>query len=353
MSGVVFSSVSFPETVSSNESISPKKMAQFIRGWTENLQNRNAVFLTETLQHFQDRETGVHVFGIHKNQQMAKDWRATLHRYEVIRSYLLALMGLDPNTSFVEIVGDSIAYSFEGTQAAKRFLKDRLSPDAVWVYGYTGHDESDGTQCVNAIVSSLVEEENHLDKTIGNLVGFHTPVALENWKCSAPLLEYNLLVYGNDESNRQTGTVFGDDIITSDFLCNTLYVIEGGVQSFCQACNFLRLEYPVIAIAGLRSERTRYGTLPDGSKMEYFSAVSFLQFLKDKKDQIAGEVSDDLLDSWYREYFDTHLLADPKRQDYDTKQNLFNEAWELFKIDGLVHHLEWFWPQENLECFEN
>ena len=174
--------------------------------------------------------------------------------------------------------------------------------------------------------------------------GFHTPLALTpkaegGWSCSGPQLKHFILVYGDDESNRETVTVFGDDITTSDFLSDKLLMLEGGIQSCTQVCNLLMLKKPIIALSGLRGDKTRFGITETGEKKDYFTASGFLKYLKEKAFEQTG-VSDEILNSWKDEYLLSHLLADPKRQDYDTKKKLIEQSWELFKQENLYLNLD-------------
>ncbi len=325
--------------------IHPKRelMTTSVKRMLPILQTKGGEFLTQTMQHIYDETTQTHCYGIHRNeQQVEDDIKATRKRYSEIKSRLLAKMELSPDTPFIEIVGDSAAYSPTGTTRTLHFLDQYLPIDAVWIYGYTGHTKDNGTKCVNAAVSYLAEKRNHLDKTIGNLVGFHSPAALDEWGCTGPDLNHYILVYGDDETNRKTGTVFGDDITTSDFLSDRLLLAGGGIQSFRQACNFFLLERPVLAIDELRGDNTRFAVLPDGTRKDYFSAPEFLQFIKMRIASCKEVISEDLLNAWYNSYLRTHLLADPKRNDYDTKQKLLDEAWKLFKEHRLYEKLTLF-----------
>jgi hypothetical protein len=292
--------------------------------------------ITKTVQLFQDAVNGNHYYGFHKNQQMADSHQATVQRYAEIKSRLLVKVPV------YQVVGDSGAFSEEGTKAALTFLKEQIPLEAAILYGYTGHDEQDGTKCINAVVSTFITQEKRIHQTFGNLVGFHTRAALDSWGCTGPELSHYFLVYSDDESRRETGTVFGDDIVTSDYFSDQLVMAEGGIQSFRQACNFLLLERPITALANLRGPKTRFALLVDGTKKDYFSAPEFLQHMKENVKAVKGEVSDSLLDTWYQEYLSTRLIADPKRQDYDTKKALLDDAWKLFKTEKLYKRLHLF-----------
>lgn len=318
--------------------VSPLSFSATLKRIIADFQRREGKFLTETMQHICDE--GMHFYGIHKKDQMVgSDVARTVRRYEEIKSHLLAEMKLPANTPFIQIVGDSVAYSAAGTARVRQFLDAHLPSEAVWIYGYTGHVEEDGTLCVNAAVSALAEERQHLHQTIGNLVGFHTSAALENWRCTGPKLSHNIVVYGDNESTKETGTLFGADITTSDFLSDRLLMAEGGAQSFRQACNMLLLGCPILALRGLKTDKTSFAIV-DGQPKYYFNAPEFLSFLKDKVRGVV--VTDELLESWYAEYFKDRLLSDPKRGDSMTKPALLIEGLKLFKERKLYEKLDLF-----------
>ena len=343
----------FQKTQSSSD-FSPVSMSlnisQKVKEMVLNLQKKQGTFLTETMQCIKNQETESCFYGIQSDEQMVKDQDGqenindTVKRYAEIKAHILQKMGLQPNFPVLQVVGDSAAFSLQGTQKAMKFLQQHLSSHSAIAYGYTGHFGSDGTQCVNAAVSTYIIQNGLVGQTIGNLVGFHTPTALDSWGCSGPTLNHYLLVYGKDESRRETGTVFGDDITTSDFLSDQLIMLEGGIQSFRQACNFLLLERPIIALTGLRGEKTRFALTEDGQSKNYFTAPEFLEFMKNKVKDGKEETtpSDEILNGWYDEYLHTRLLSDPKRGDYDTKKKLLDDAWKLFKGEKLYKKLHLF-----------
>lgn len=336
----------------------PINISKEVRELNLSFQKREGKYLTDTVQIIKDQNTGACFYGIHRDEQMVTNqdgqeyFEATQKRYAEIKSHILQQMQLQPNTPLLQVVGDSAAFSLIGTQKAMRFLQTHLPSYSAVAYGYTGHSEPDGTKCVNAAVSAYVVEKGLTRQTIGNLVGFHTPTALDSWRCSGPELNHYLLVYGKDESNRETGTVFGDDITTSDFLSDRLIMLEGGIQSFRQACNFLLLGRPIVALTGLRGEKTRFGLAEDGNLKNYFTAPEFLQFMKDKiknletSDACSNEPYEDhlikVLNEWFDEYLSNHLFSDPKSKDYDTKKKLLDDAWKLFKAERLYTRLHLF-----------
>ena len=78
----------------------------------------------------------------------------------------------------------------------------------------------------------------------------------------------------------------------------------------------------------------------DGQPKYYFNAPEFLSFLKDKVRGVV--VTDELLESWYAEYFKDRLLSDPKRGDSMTKPALLIEGLKLFKERKLYEKLDLF-----------
>jgi hypothetical protein len=280
---------------------------------------------------------GVHYYGIRKNNQMQANVSHTLMWYRTVKSVLLSNMGLDPMTKVVQIIGDSAAFSQEGTERAKAFLTTRLDPQTIALYGYTGHAEADGTRCTNAAVSDIMKER--LQCAVGNLVGFHTPLAMKNWGCTGPALNHYIVVYGDDESCRERGTVFGDDVTTSDYLSDRLLVLDGGAQTFRQVCNALLLKQKIEVLSGLRSaERGNQIDIVDGASTTtpYFAASKFLQDLA-----ALQSPSEEQLQEFCRNYFGQGkcYVGNPKKPDFDTKQGLFNEAWKLFTKERLDRKL--------------
>lgn len=285
-------------------------------------QKRQGLWVTS---HCQTLSIGdVHYYGIQKEEQLQGSTKSTRWLYQRLKFHLLQGMGLTPSTPIVQIVGDSAPFSKDGTKRAKELLQQRLSPSVAILYGYTGHAKEDGTRCVNGAVTDVIAEKELGHHTLGNIVGFHTPTALKSWGCSGPPLQHYLLVYGMDETCRERGTVFGDDVTTSDFLGDELILLEGGAQSFRQVCNALLLDQPLTILSGLRDPER--ASAPDGTP--YFSAARFLR-------DVARQSED--LEEWYESYFGQGkcYVGDPRKPDFDTKQKLLDAAWALFMAEKL------------------
>lgn len=283
------------------------------------------------------KEGHIHYYGIHKDHQYQTSQSETRCLYQTLKSHILQHMNLSANTDVIQVVGDSASFSPEGTEKAKFFLKNHLSSDSAVLYGYTGHSEPDGTRCVNAAVTDVICEKNMQDKVIANLVGFHTPTALSQWGCTGPALQHYVIVYGDDESCREKGTVFGDDVVSSDYFADQLLMLDGGAQSFRQACHALLLNQKITILPDLRAISKAYKTEMTGEegqprevKTPYFNASHFLQ---EVADLIARENSnEECLQVWYEGYFGIGkcYIGDPNRGDFDTKQKLMDDAWKLF-----------------------
>jgi hypothetical protein len=258
-----------------------------------------------------------------------------------MKSKILQIMGLSPDTQVIQVVGDSsAAFSPEGTKRAKEFLKEQLvTGNSLVSYGYTGLTEKDGTRCVNAAVSDVIIENEMRSRVVANLVGFHTPTALTEWKNSGPVLRHYVIVYGDDETCRETGTVFGDDVITSDFFADSLLLLDGGAQSFRQACNALLLDQKITVLSGLRTPERSY--LKGEVLTPYFVAANFLkeiaQLILENKD-----ISEQFLEEWYRNHFGLGkcYVGNPKNPNFDTKQKLLDDAWNLFIQEELYRKIE-------------
>lgn len=295
----------------------------------EQFQKNQGSWITANCQKI-ERGT-IQYYGIRKDQQMQKNISSTRELYQQLKSHLLQKMGLSPGAQVIQVVGDSSFFSLEGTERAKSFLRNHLSTDAAILYGYTGHVSKDGTRCANAAVTDVVTEKGLKKKTIANLVGYHTPLALKSWGTTGPELQTYIVVYGDDETCRECGTVFGDDVTSSDFLTDKLLLLEGGAQSFRQVCNALLLSQEIVILSGLRSADRAIA--PDGTP--FFSASKFLQDIRahiSRKD-----VSIENLQEWYKNYFGKGkcYVGDPRKPDFDTKQKLIDDAWALIVEEKL------------------
>lgn len=270
---------------------------------------------------FIERE-GKRIFGVHKDNQNA------LH-FQTVRAHILQNLGVHPDTKTVQIVGDSGRFSLEGTKNGKEFLEKRLPKNHLILWGYTGKESENGCTEVNQMVNQLIEADpSFLKNSLANVVDFHTVEAITKWGCSiAPNNQNFYLVYGNAK--------FGDDMISSDYLTDEAFIIEGGIQSFGQLCNFISKGIPSQGIYNLRGENNPDGfNAEKGQFLTYFSTCEFIDQLK-KKIENEGSLTKVQVENFKNDYLkpqkgpERHLF-NPSRADASTKQALFDTAWKQF-----------------------
>ncbi|OJV07815.1 MAG: hypothetical protein BGO14_04845 [Chlamydiales bacterium 38-26] len=133
-------------------------------------------------------------------------------------------------------------------------------------------------------------------------------------------------------------------------------MLDGGAQSFRQACNALLLNQKIIVLSGLRASSKAFAKelKVDSKESEakeiltpYFAAAQFLKEVAVLVSEDEKGISETILQDWYRNYFGQGkcYVGDPKRGDFDTKQQLLDDAWNLFikeklylKIQPLVSY---------------
>lgn len=325
-------------------------IAQNISHLVRKFQKKEGEWITRNCQYIQMDE--VNYYGIHKNSQLQATNEETRKLYQKLKSHVVQKMKLPPTTEFIQVIGGCTAFTREGTDRAKKFLIAHFSQTTHAIsYGYTGLNEDNGTRCdVNAAVSDVVFTLGIQDRTVANVVGYHTPLALNTWGSSGPPLKHFIIVYGDDESCSEKGTVFGDDVITSDFFADRLLLLDGGIQSFRQTCTALLLDQKIIALSGFRTEKSDFieeasdhsqGTV----KTHYFAAVQFLKDVTAALKDTTSTNHDAHLNQWFERYFGKGkcYICRPNKGTIDTKQKLLHEAWKLFvdkklylKIDSLI-----------------
>lgn len=232
---------------------------------------------------------------------------------------------------FNQLIGDSASFDEEGSTARSsafyEMFKKMADSGDHWLYGFTAHNEADGRMDANGAVGRyLAEHPEQAERFIGNVVCEHTPMALEKWGCSFAKEVRNFLLVHSEKGAR-----FGDDTIASDNLTNgTVLMGEGGVQSFRQASYMLARGIPVIGVANLRGEKNPATRDPkSGEYLSYFSASGFLNIVKSA---LGGEKSLSLeeVTEIQKDYFASHVPANPNRPDFLTKQDLLKKAFEQF-----------------------
>ena len=276
-------------------------------------------------------ELGTHYYEIHRESQ-------TSTSLADLKKIVQITLKLTDENYIVQVIGDSRPFSIEGTATGLRFLDRAIETHAYVLYGYTGCSFRSGVKCVNALTSAYLESHALLDKAIASVVGYQTVSTLSSGSCRAPDLSNYVVVYGDNETSVKTGTFFGDDIETSDYLADRLVLLEGGCQSFIQACNILSMGKPICSLTGLR----------DRSSQSYFSAAEFLHFIATESSKVGEEEIDrEFLDSLKNKYLLSHSLADPKKPHYKKKIALLEKAWNLFvekRLDKNFYLLKTYTP---------
>lgn len=239
-----------------------------------------------------------------------------------------------PKPKFNQLIGDSASFDEDGSNvrstAFYEMFKSLADKGDHWLYGFTAHNEADGRMDANGAVGRyLAEHPEQAKRFIGNVVCEHTPMAIEKWGCSfAEGVKNFLLVYS------EKGAKFGDDTIASDNLTNGMVLMgEGGIQSFRQASYMLARGIPVIGVANLRGAKNPATRDPkSGEYLSYFSASEFLNLVKSAVG--SGEnLSSEEVAEIKKDYFDSHVPANPNRPDFVTKQALLEEGFKQFAAE--------------------
>lgn len=207
----------------------------------------------------------------------------------------------------------------------KDLSQNLKSSNDLILWGYTGYQNASKTRAdINSLVNEWVDADpSRASRALANVVDYDAPRVIEEKGCGVSLAVKNLfLVFGEAR--------FGEDIIASDALSDKALCYEGGVQSFSQIVNFLQDNKPVKGLFGLRE-------VPDA---RYFSAVEFLNGMKEKRNLSEGEVIAHL-----ETYLKSRKLFNPNRYDGSTKQALFDAAWKKFTHQKL-------WQKLNLCTFK-
>ena len=117
------------------------------------------------------------------------------------------------------------------------------------------------------------------------------------------------------------------------------------------------LNQKIVVLPGLRATSKSFAeeVIKDDSKESetkailtpYFTAAKFLKEIAILVTKNEGIISETILQDWYQNYFGQGkcYIGDPTRGDFDTKQQLLDDAWNLFineklylKIQELVSY---------------
>ncbi len=262
-------------------------------------------------------------FGVDKEKQKEVDFSELMTKVK-------QSMGLSPDSSILQVVGDSTLFSPIGTQKGLQFLQEELfKGDYLVLRGYTGHgDSAKGLADVNELVNHWMEQDpSHAKRVLANVVIPHTLQAIE-WGCTTSSCCKNFFIVHNS-------ACFGDDIAASDGLTQKALCLEGGVQSFAQVVNFLSNGTSIKGIHGLRHNHH----LTTGAPLErpFFSAMEFLHGIQDIWVNTHDERA---IFNYTSDYLATRDLFDPLRPEAATKPALFELAWNTFWDQRLFERLD-------------
>jgi predicted ATPase len=288
-------------------------------------------------------------YGIHKDNQSKVD-------FAQLKSELGNVTGVK-NSKIIQIVGDSskkYVYTKEGTIFARNILKNVFDQDCIIEYGYTGNVVDDQLD-INAFVNEYADRNpSKANKIVANIVG-HSYIALTRWGCLvSPQVQTFTVIYNDNglvgDLKEETYTTFGQDVITSDTLCDEIFCLEGGAQSFNQVINVLAQNKPVTIVTGLRQE----------SVAMFFNASDFFKYIKGKLSAAMEKVgtrkkkiknvdalkranAEKIIESYIRDYEKNHKGTPPfdkSRGDYNTKMKLLDDGIAKFLDQKLYNRLD-------------
>ncbi len=251
-------------------------------------------------------------FGIHEKDQTTVD-------YKQLKKHIIEQMHISKSPKILEIVGDSNTFSKEGTIFASENLKKFQEPlgiKTIFEYGYTGHAEGEKVD-VNGLINEFANNNNTKAHAIlANIVG-HSYTALTDWKCTAsPYIRFFTVIYNNAGMTNETFTKFGDDVQTTEALCDGMVCLEGGIQSFRQVVTILDKGLPILFIGNIREEKDKV----------FFGTATFLHRIKKISKSNKNLSPNDVLNI-YKKYEETLKNPwDQNRPDHKTKKKLFETA---------------------------
>ena len=272
------------------------------------------------LYRFEHEGVTYRIFGALKEDQMKVD-------YDKLRQNLPAEMGIDKEAKFDQIVGETNAYSLEGTDRCKAHLNYYLkqNPKNAFLWGLTGKSIDKTRLSANTLVNTLLDTHPELAKRfIANIVDFHTVQAITKWGCkiSENIVNFYLIYSANEPK-----VLFGDDVPSSDNLTNnTVICFDGGIQSLRQALYMMKRNIHVQAQTHLREISEAIHTDPN-TQLPYLSAAKFLEVIAvvAKNPEATAEDREKAID----EYLKIHVTHNIKAPDASTKLGL----WELALAD--------------------
>lgn len=262
--------------------------------------------------------------------------------FDYARSGILSYLNLNEDTQILQVIGDCIPFSSQGTQRAKEILSRILEqPNQLLLWGYTGSQRDNGKRLdINQILNTWVDASSGRGNTVlANILDIDTPKALKEWNCLGSENAKNFYLVNG-------GAKFGEDIISSDFLTDKSCCFEGGIQSFRQIVDLLARDISIQCYYGLREEGNRV-------QDTYFSAVQFLKFMRENVEDYYKdnnltpgqvpekmEIVDEVLEWWKRSYLKEYALYNPEVKDPSSREYLFATAWRLFLKKELWRKLD-------------
>lgn len=290
----------------------------FLEGSTNNLKrlSNNVSLFTQDINGKKYR-----VFGIKKENQNKID-------FNKLRGEISKELGFAGTKKFMQVIGDSAAFSKAGTAYGRKFIPKYLSnnENSIMLYGLTGNVSHDGSQAdVNQLVSEYIDNEPEQAKRfIANVVDFHSILAMEKWGSTVPNHINNFFLVYTD--GPEPSAKFGDDIIVSDGLTNDKALcLGGGVQTLRQMNAMLKNDVKMDAVNGLRNDST--DTLPLLSATEFFMGL--------KNHLASHHTTKEHAASFVHSYLQKHTLFDVARPDSGTKEALFQATMDQFYQDEI------------------
>lgn len=280
-------------------------------------------------------------YGIQYNFFGVEDKKQLNVNFSEFKEKVIKLMNI-PATKALQLIGDSSLFSKEGSDFARKILREEFDKSNLIEYGYTGY-MNNGQLCVNSFITEYLNENpTAAYKVLANIVG-HTHVALNEWGTTGSTFVRNfVVVYSNDGMTKKpiydenglkiSGyTTFGDDIIMSDYILQSkdedrIICVEGGVQSLRQVMNAVALNIPVCFIYNVRTTE----------RESFLSAARLFKKIHDlfrDNDEIPSK---ELVQLTFDNYIKSlENVWDRSKPDHLTKKSLFENAIKDFVNKGL------------------
>jgi len=290
---------------------------------------------------------------IHQSQQ----------QYAQVRQYrqaILSNMGLDnKNPPIIQVIGDSSDFNPAALGYLRQFLFTFLDKRPLHhvLYGITS--QRYGT---NGLINEWIAlSPANLARTLGLGVSLHTLLALTDWHNVAGEVSHLTMLYPDGK--------FGDDLDVSDNFVPQFdnapgasegICLDGGVQSFLQLVNMLKLDILLWCLEKLRNPNNPAYQVGE-HLVAFFSAAEFFNTIKRERQLVLAQgreltpedvqaIKDRYLyDPAVHGEFDfekhkhLHFLSNPLMPGYDLKLSALQKGFdellrhELWKKSELIH----------------